>query len=69
MKPETAALSTLAGLCDEAARLHGDDWAKVRAHVRERVSALPRRTRAEIEGALERLLSYEPPPPGTPQVH
>ncbi len=69
MKPDNAALSALASFCDEAARLHGDDWTKVCAHVRAQVRALPSAAREDLEAAMERLLGYEPPPPDTPQVH
>lgn len=69
MTSDRAAFSTLATICDEAARLHGDDWPKVHAHVRERVRTLPPATRVALEAAMERLLGFEPRPPDAPQVH
>ena len=61
MTPDGSEMQRLASLFDEAARLHGDDWQAVHAHVRDAVSRMPAETQDRLSGEIDRLLRFTPP--------
>jgi hypothetical protein len=51
----------LAELCREAVECFGDDWARIRAYVAERIALMPLEDQRRLKDEVSRLLSFRAP--------
>ena len=59
-EPAAPAFVELYEALAEAVRLHGTDWALVKAHLQTRIAGLPDVRRREYDDALRRVLAFTP---------
>ncbi len=51
-------LVAFAAICSEAAERHGDDWAAVEKHIKDRIEELPLEQREKLAAEFARVLGF-----------
>lgn len=57
-------LAALANACDEAFRLHGDDWAAISGELDIWLASQPEDERVALQQEIDRILRFRPPMKG-----